>query len=75
MTTEIMFHDQKIPVRFISSDQKAIPMLIQVLESCRTHPANKQQDYVYHIDLIEVVGNNAILYTSIEDERIHLPLY
>ncbi|MFD0680374.1 MULTISPECIES: hypothetical protein [unclassified Paenibacillus] len=75
MTTEIMFHDQKIPVRFISSDQKAIPLLIQVLESCRTQPANKQQDYVYHIDLIEVVGNNAILHTSIEDEKIHLPLY
>ncbi|MDF2962885.1 MAG: hypothetical protein K0S39_4620 [Paenibacillus sp.] len=73
--TTIMFHDQKIPVRFISSDQKAIPMLIQVLESCRTRPADPNQDYVLHIDLIEVVGNNAILYTSIEEESIRLPLY
>jgi hypothetical protein len=75
MTTEIMFHDQKIPVRFISSDQKAIPMLIQLLENCRAQEAaDPQQTPLQQIDLIEIVGNNAILHTSVE-EPIQLPLY
>jgi RNA-binding protein YhbY len=75
MRTEILFHDQMIPVRFISSDQKTIPLLIQVLESCRIQPEETQHGFIDHIDLIEVIGNNAILYTSFEEKRIQLPLY
>jgi hypothetical protein len=74
MRTEILFHDQMIPVRFISSDQKAIPLLIQALESCRIQPEETHHPFMHHIDLIEVVGNNAILYTSAQEERIQLPL-
>jgi hypothetical protein len=74
MITEIMFHDQKIPVRFILSDQKTIPLLIQLLENCRTQPIVEKQGYIDHIDLIEIVGNCAILYTSDDEECIHLPL-
>ncbi|MCU6795172.1 MULTISPECIES: hypothetical protein [Paenibacillus] len=74
MKTEILFHDHKIPVRFISSDQKAIPSLIQALEHRCTQPEEPSLALLNRIDLIEVVGNNAILYTSIEEESILLPL-
>jgi hypothetical protein len=74
MKTEILFHDQKIPVRFISSDQKAIPSLIQALENCCIQPEETHPGFIDHIDLIEVIGNHAILYTSIEEEKIQLPL-
>ncbi|SFL49291.1 hypothetical protein SAMN03159341_106345 [Paenibacillus sp. 1_12] len=73
MKTEILFHDQKIPVRFISSDQKAIPALIQALEHRCTQP-EEPLALLNRIDMIEVVGNNAIVYTSLEEESILLPL-
>ncbi|PZE22591.1 hypothetical protein [Paenibacillus xerothermodurans] len=77
MTTEILFHDQKIPVRFISSDQKAIPLLIQSLERNRTQPARVEvtKGREAQINLIELVGNCALLYTSAAKECIRLPLY
>ncbi|CAG7604834.1 hypothetical protein PAESOLCIP111_00741 [Paenibacillus solanacearum] len=70
MTTELHFHDKKIPVTFISSDQKAIPRLITVLESSGTHTATMTS-----IDRIEIVGNQAILHSSEEKEKVHLSLF
>ncbi|CAG7621950.1 hypothetical protein ACFQI7_05255 [Paenibacillus allorhizosphaerae] len=70
MTTELYFHDKKIPVTFISSDQKAIPRLITVLESSKVHSSS-----VHSIARIEVVGNQAILHTTADNEKIHLALF
>ena len=75
MTTELWFHNQKIPVSFISSDQKAIPQLISVLERKKTHSSVVGESYLDHISRIEIVGNNAILHSSEHKESLQLPLY
>ena len=75
MTTELCFHNRKIPVSFISSDQKAIPRLISVLENTRACSENADSSYLNQIERIEVIGNNAILHRSEESECIQLPLY
>lgn len=75
MTTELHFHDRKIPVSFISSDQKAIPQLISVLERKSTLSSLNGPPSLGEIDRIEIVGNNAILHNTKENNSIQLPLY
>lgn len=74
MTTELCFDDRKIPVSFISSDQKAIPRLISVLEKTRTQSLGPGPSYINQIERIEIIGNNAVLHSN-KEERIHLPLF
>ncbi|UUZ85746.1 hypothetical protein LJK88_20935 [Paenibacillus sp. P26] len=75
MTTELCFHNRKIPVSFISSDQKAIPRLISVLENTRSRTESSDPSYLNQIERIEIIGNNAILHRSEENDSIQLPLY
>lgn len=75
MTTELFFLDRKIPVSFISSDQKAIPRLIRVLENTQAQPVTSVPAYFRHIERIEIIGNNAVLHSSKTPDIIQLPLY
>ncbi|MCZ8518910.1 MULTISPECIES: hypothetical protein [Paenibacillus] len=74
MTTELIIGDRKIPVRFISSDQKAIPRLITVLESTQQPSARQSCPPIQEIDHIEVIGNNAVVYDC-KSRNVQLPLY
>ncbi|AEI42511.1 hypothetical protein [Paenibacillus mucilaginosus] len=75
MTTELIIGDRKIPVRFISSDQKAIPRLLTVLESSQLKQSVPSCPPIQEIDHIEVIGNNAVLYDSKARSSVQLPLY
>ncbi|TVY06718.1 hypothetical protein [Paenibacillus cremeus] len=75
MTTELLFRDKKIPVSFISSDQKAIPQLISVLESKHARSATAGQSELNDISRIEIIGNHAILHRSQSEDSIQMPLY
>ncbi|MEK8129824.1 hypothetical protein WMW72_18125 [Paenibacillus filicis] len=75
MTTELLFQNKKIPVSFISSDQKAIPQLISVLERTSSRPSSSIPSELQLIDRIEIIGNNAILHSKDTDISIELPLY
>jgi hypothetical protein len=77
MQTELLFRDKKIPVSFISSDQKAIPQLINVLSKNRTNPAQSAQqgEPMADIERIEIIGNHAILHSHKQEKHIELPLY
>jgi len=75
MTTELLFQNQKIPVSFISSDQKAIPQLINLLERTSSQAATAVQSDLQLIDRIEIIGNNAVLHSKNPNVSIELPLY
>ena len=76
MTTELLFKNKKIPVSFISSDQKAIPQLISVLERKSTQqPEAASVTHWHEIERIEIIGNSAVLHSKEKDQRIELPLY
>lgn len=75
MTTELHFHNRKIPVSFISSDQKAIPQLINVLERKKNFSALTGPTCFSENDRIEIIGNSAVLHNTKEKNSIELPLY
>ncbi|WP_159887677.1 hypothetical protein [Paenibacillus puerhi] len=76
MTTELLFKNQVIPVSFISSDQKAIPQLINLLERTSSdRSASAAAADLQLIERIEIIGNNAILHSKATNASIELPLY
>ncbi|MED4600149.1 hypothetical protein P9314_05415 [Paenibacillus validus] len=75
MNTELLFMNQKIPVSFISSDQKAIPQLINILERNSSHSSAAGTSDFNQIDRIEIIGNNAVLHKKHVNQCIELPLY
>ncbi|TBL78225.1 hypothetical protein [Paenibacillus thalictri] len=75
MITELLLSSKKIPVSFISCDQKAIPQLIRMLQNNEWRNSREGLPEIDEIEHIELVGNHAILHSAKANEQIHVPLY
>ncbi|WP_284638824.1 hypothetical protein [Paenibacillus silviterrae] len=75
MRTELSINDRKIPVSFISSDQKAIPQLLNLLNKNRMKNTNMTSSPTLDIERIEIIGNQAVLHSHHSEKVIELPLY
>ncbi|WP_281887961.1 hypothetical protein [Paenibacillus sp. YYML68] len=73
MSTEVVFNNQKIPVSFVSCDQKAIPQLIRALKEKGMYTSLAEGRET--IERIELIGNSAVLHHKTNDRCIELPLY
>jgi hypothetical protein len=73
----IKFENTEVPVTFLSSDHKMIPSLIQALKTRREVGKFSPQFDLEQLERIEVIGNEAYLYSkdSPNSDKLYLALH
>jgi hypothetical protein len=72
---KIRFDHREIPVGFISSDHKIIPLLIHALHKMRGTDQRKAVLNIDAVDYIEVIGTEAYLYSTTKSSTVYLALH
>jgi hypothetical protein len=70
----IRFGNKEIPVTFVSSDHKIIPLLIQALHRKKRADKLTSMLDIETVDYIEVIGTEAYLYSKTDAGKCYLAL-
>lgn len=71
----IEFHDHRIPVYYDNERRGTIELLVEVLERKWKSGRRLVQQFLSHLDSIEIEGTEAILYSKKESGTLALSLY